>query len=64
VTWAERAAGDVSLQAFVAAEIVKAGIDVQTWRVEAEHRSEVIRSLKDKIADLERDRAKPGRRSA
>jgi len=59
-SWPERAQHDASLRAYVASEIAKAWIDVQALKVELEHRNEVIRSQKQRIAELEQDRKRKG----
>lgn len=52
LTWAERAAADPSLRAFVDAEIVRAGIDVQAARVEHERDQEAIKALRVEVESL------------
>ena len=52
MTWAERALLEADLRAFVQAEIARAGIDAQAWKVEAEHRAEVIQALQAQVREL------------
>ena len=53
MTYLERLAVDADLQAFVQAEIVRAGIDAQSWKVAARQKDQDIARLKQRIAELE-----------
>lgn len=54
-TWAERAAVDPSLRAFVDGEIGRAHVELQALRVEHERDQEAIKTLQAKVEELQRN---------
>ena len=63
-TWSERAQHDASLRAYVAAEIGRAVVRLQSIEVELEHARQVIADLQDKLkaAQAEAGTGKKGKK--